>query len=169
MSDISKIKYSDGTIYNIKDANVRNALDVSKGTYNSIGERMGAYADASDVATAYLDYLQHPSVAEPEFRLTNSAGGICRPCMTYNEFNSWSEKTWNGLTNFNGSHIWTDGENIYYSNGSNHYVLDKSTSTWSTKSWTGLTSFYGNNVWTNDENVYYSYGSNQYILSGENE
>ena len=43
--------------------------------------------------------------------------------------NTWSTKTWNGLTSFSANNIWTDGENIYYSTGSsNHYVLNKDTS-----------------------------------------
>ena len=79
--------------------------------------------------------------------------------------NKWEEKSWNGLTNPSVEYIWTDGENIYYSNGSNHYVLDKATSTWSAKTWTGLTQFYGERIWTNGEDVYYSAGTNkQYVL-----
>ena len=53
----------------------------------------------------------------------------------------WQTKTWNGLTNFRGVWIWTDGANIYYSNGDSHYQLDKATSTWQTKTWSGLTNF----------------------------
>ena len=46
------------------------------------------------------------------------------------------QKAWSGgLTSFNGQYIWTDGDNIYFSNYSDQYVLDKSTSTWSTKTW----------------------------------
>ena len=169
MSDISKIQYSDGTIYNIKDANVRNTLDVSKGTYNSIGERMSAYADASEVAAEYLEYLQNPPDVEPEFRLTKS-GVVCKPCMTYNKFTTWSDKTWTGLTDFRGSYIWTDGKNIYYSNNNSsygtvgNYVLDKDTSTWTAKTWNGYTSFSGDDIWTDGENIYYSNQSNQYVL-----
>ena len=82
------------------------------------------------------------------------------------EYNTddWVAKTWEGLTITNGEYIWTDGDNIYYSNYSDQYVYDKSTSTWSTKSWTGLTSFRGNCVWTDGENVYHSYDSNHYVL-----
>ena len=76
----------------------------------------------------------------------------------------WIQKIWTGLTDFNGSSIWTDGENIYCSSGSNQYVLDKSTSTWTTKIWTGLTNFYGSNIWTDGENIYYSLFSTQYVL-----
>ena len=68
------------------------------------------------------------------------------------------------MTDFSGFAIWTDGENIYYSNGSEQYVLDKSTSTWQAKTWNGLTSFQGINVWTDGENIYYSNGSEQYVL-----
>ena len=73
--------------------------------------------------------------------------------------------TWNGLTIFEGVHIWTDGTNIYCSLGSSgQYILDKSTLTWSTKTWTGLTSFLGTGVWTDGDNIYCSSGTNQYIL-----
>ena len=39
-----------------------------------------------------------------------------------------STKTWGGYTDFPGSKIWTDGDNIYYSNSSYQYVLDKALS-----------------------------------------
>ena len=79
---------------------------------------------------------------------------------------SWSPKTWNGgLTNFQGEYyLWSDGENIYYSNSSNQYILNKSTSTWETKTWNGLTNPYGEFTWTDGESVYYSRGDEQYIL-----
>ena len=76
----------------------------------------------------------------------------------------WTEKTWNGLTDFNGSNIWTDGDNIYYSILFNQYVLDKSTSTWSKKTWNGLTSFSSNSIWTDGDNIYHSNDTNQYVL-----
>ena len=81
--------------------------------------------------------------------------------------NTWTVKTWSGLTTFDGVRVWTDGENIYYSNGTEQYVLDKSTSTWSEKVWSGLTNFDGSKVWTDGENIYYSNRSStpiQYVL-----
>ena len=36
---------------------------------------------------------------------------------------NWSVKNWTGLTGFAGIDIWTDGINIYYSSGTNQYVL----------------------------------------------
>ena len=74
-------------------------------------------------------------------------------------------KTWSGLTSFYSNYIWTDGEYIYYSSGSNQYVLDKSTSTWSTKTWSGFSNIYGNSVWTDGDNIYYSYSGSNYILN----
>lgn len=82
----------------------------------------------------------------------------------------WNPKTWNGLSCFYCSDVWTDGENVYYSGGSNQsltsdqYVLDKSTSTWSKKKWSGLTIIYGRYIWTDGNDIYYSNGSDQYIL-----
>ena len=77
---------------------------------------------------------------------------------------SWVNKTWSGLTNFSSRYIWTDGDNIYYSNGTSHYVLNKSTSKWTAKTWSGLTSFNGYDIWTDGNNIYYSNGASQYIL-----
>ena len=76
----------------------------------------------------------------------------------------WNSKTWTGLTSFDGNYIWTDGEDIYYSYGTDQYIFDKSTSTWSAKTWTGLTSFDGTNIWTDGEEIYYSHNAEQYIL-----
>ena len=77
---------------------------------------------------------------------------------------TWTEKTWSGLTDFEGSNIWTDGNNIYYSSSTNQYVLDIATSTWNTKTWNGLTSFDGNNIWTDGNNIYHSSGTTHYVL-----
>ena len=76
----------------------------------------------------------------------------------------WEQKTWSGLPPFSGTYVWTDGTNIYYSNGSTQYVLDKTTSTWSTKTWHGSTSFSGTNVWTDGTDIYYSDSGLQYVL-----
>ena len=84
----------------------------------------------------------------------------CKTDMLY-----WQSVTWNGLTDFNGSYIWTDGDNIYYSYGTNQYILNKSTSTWTAKTWNGLTDLYGSQIWTDGDNVYYSYGAAQYVLN----
>ena len=77
----------------------------------------------------------------------------------------WENKSWSGLTNFDGSDVWSDGTNIYYSNGSNQYIFNKSTATWEPKTWTGLTSFQGFCIWSDGDNIYYSWNSDQYVLN----
>ena len=76
----------------------------------------------------------------------------------------WQTKTWNGLTNFRGVWIWTDGANIYCSYGDSQYQLDKATSTWQTKTWSGLTNFSSTDIWTDGANIYYSNGDSHYQL-----
>ena len=36
---------------------------------------------------------------------------------------TWYQKSWNGFNNITGRYIWTDGTDIYYSYGSDQYVL----------------------------------------------
>ena len=79
--------------------------------------------------------------------------------------NVWRFKEWNNYTPYIASSVWTDGTNVYYSDGSNQYVLDKSTSTWNPKTWSGLSSFDGYGIWTDGNNIYYSNGSDQYVLN----
>ena len=92
------------------------------------------------------------------------------------ETSTWSTMTWNGINDFNGEDIWTDGDNIYltlYDSGTKHYVLDKSTNTWVTKTWNGFADaspfVYGRYIWTNGEKIYYSDGTDQYVLDKETE
>lgn len=103
-----------------------------------------------DVAPSSKEF--YPSVKTQSLMTQNDTG------------DTWLPKNWNGLTNFTGSNIWTDGTNIYCGNGNNHYILDKATSTWSTKTWSGLTSFNGNYIWTDGDNIYYSNSSDRYYL-----
>ena len=37
--------------------------------------------------------------------------------------NTWEEKTWNGYQIQSGEMVWTDGKNVYYSEGTSQYVL----------------------------------------------
>lgn len=83
------------------------------------------------------------------------------------------EMTWNGLTDFKAEYIWSDGENIYYSNNDSRvgfagqYVLDKDTNTWNEKVWNGLKNPVGSVIWLDGENIYYSSDSSQYVLNKE--
>lgn len=76
----------------------------------------------------------------------------------------WSSKEWKNLEHFIGYYVWTDGNNIYYSDGSSNYVLNKTNSTWEAKTWNGLTNLNGNCIWTDGTNIYYSYDTEQYVL-----
>lgn len=75
---------------------------------------------------------------------------------------TWEKKTWNGLTSFDSSTIWTDGNDIYCSRnagpeqGIKHYVLNKATSTWEPKTWSGTSISDTSSIWTDGENIYYS-------------
>ena len=77
---------------------------------------------------------------------------------------TFNEKAWNRWANIDGSYVWKLGSDIYYSNGTEQYVLDRSTSHWVPKTWNGLTSFDGTGVWKEGSNIYYSNSSAQYVL-----
>lgn len=80
--------------------------------------------------------------------------------------NTWSEKTWSGLTSFDGKYVWTDSGNIYYSNGSDQYIFNKNINSWEEKTWSGLTSFDGQCIWTDGENIYSEVTNNDnYVLN----
>jgi len=98
--------------------------------------------------------------------------------------NTWEEKNWQGFTEFYGSHVWTDGKNMYYSFYENdwyedihiieHYMLKDNK--WVKKEWKGLSEFNGYNIWTDGNNIYYSeqdYDENdeiitkQFVLNGD--
>ena len=78
--------------------------------------------------------------------------------------------TWSGLENLNGRYVWTANDNVYYSNSSNQYILNKETNTWSSISWTILDTvitFNLSNVWTDNVNYYYTAGTNTYKINFE--
>ena len=80
----------------------------------------------------------------------------------------WAAQKWKWLTDLDRERIWTDGINIYYSNKTEQYQLDKSNSTWTSKTWKGLTIFDGQFVWADGDNIYYSFGEKQYQLDKTN-
>lgn len=49
--------------------------------------------------------------------------------------------------------VWTDGVDMYYSYGYDHYVLNRETVQWEKKTWP-ISKFYGCNVWTDGVNLY---------------
>ena len=74
-------------------------------------------------------------------------------------------KTWASKpSTFYGNGVWSDGNNIYYSYGSDQYILDKENDKWVSFTWKGLTDFYASSVWSDGENIYYSNGEVNCIL-----
>ena len=121
------------------------------GTYNASDDEADGYSQVTvDVPPPSNEF--YPSVKTQSLMAQNDTG------------NTWSTKTWNGLTSFHANSVWTDGDNIYYSKDSEQYVLTKSTSTWTKKTWSGLTSFDGAQIWTDGDNIYCSNYDTQYYL-----
>lgn len=88
----------------------------------------------------------------------------------------WDAKTWNGFNfnNTNASFIWKDGDIVYCScynyatSVTEHYVLNKKTSTWETKIWNTTYDYItGNQIWDDGNNIYYSNAIIQYALNKE--
>ena len=68
---------------------------------------------------------------------------------------TWEEKTWSGLTSFEGNNVWTDGTSIYYTQSYDHYILNGDT--WETFSFSASgTARMGCDIWTDGTNVYWS-------------
>lgn len=84
-------------------------------------------------------------------------------------YDTWKPMSWQGVTEFHGKDVWTDGVNYYYSGGSGaQFVLDVKSHTWIKKEWKGFTSFRGRDIWTDGVNFYYSNYDEHYILDVEN-
>ena len=140
------------------------------------------YSDTDTTNIYKLEFIDDGNgVLEPAFsretRATYSAENIIsgrdiwmHPKDTYHtriynnsysmSWGSWSNfYGYSGISNFKGRHVWTDGVNTYYSNGSEQYLLEyvpgggNATAT----TFSGLSSFYGNNVWTDGTDIYYDH------------
>ena len=82
---------------------------------------------------------------------------------------SWLTDLYNKDSTFDGRYVWTDDNNIYYSNGNTHkrFIIDSrgfKFNHWNDKTWDGITSFYGSRIWTDGDDIYYSYNNTQKIL-----
>ncbi len=135
--------------------NARTAITTMGGT---VTENGGSSQLAADIATIPIGStsLLH-SVNDDVGETLGSAAN------SYEQPSTWLTKTW--ISKFSAEHVWSDGDNIYYSNGSSQYKLNKSTLTWNTKAWSGLTKFDGQYIWSDGNNIYYSESSDQYVLN----
>ena len=133
---------------------IANAI-VQKGGTVSQGDGFEDFPD--DIATISAN---QPIVPEKIEYLRQQA---VQPKGFY--FVNFTEKSWAGLTSFEGSYVWTDGTDIYYSGGSSstQYVLDKETSAWNTKTWIGQT-LRGDYIWSDGTDIYYSNNNAQKVL-----
>ncbi len=91
---------------------------------------------------------------------------------------AWKDKEWSGLDKFEGDNIWSDGNHVFYSNGSQQYILNKETSTWEkikmftdkeiyTPKHTNIDielKLFRENIWTDGTDIYYSDLNLQYEL-----
>ena len=114
-----------------------------------------------------------PSQMIPEIDAVFEAGNNYGPALSSTKCRAMtlSNSTWEtkefyiSPPSITGQYVWTDGDNIYYSNSLKQYVLDKSTNTWEPKTWSGLTKFGGDSIWTDGVDIYYSYNSQNYVLN----
>ena len=80
------------------------------------------------------------------------------------ETSTWELKNWDSTPyRFSGLYIWTDGTNIYHSDGANNYILNGNA--WEkTENWRSIC--YGDCTWTDGINTYYSDGLQQQVFNG---
>lgn len=76
----------------------------------------------------------------------------------------WQSQKWNGLTDFDGQDIWTDGVNLWYAHNDKQFYYSIQDSKWFEQSWSRKHFFYGRYIWTDGENIYYSSATDQYQL-----
>ena len=139
------------------------------------GTGLSRYAKGAETSTHIelnLDPVNLTNIPTPitVARLNHMEDGIAEASkpnvrVSLRHGNTWFGKSWTELTSFIGVYIWTDGDNLYYSYETQHYVLNKATATWTAKTWAGLTDFDGNRAWTDGDNIYHSYGTEQYVLN----
>ena len=117
-------------------------------------------AGYDDKSGSYTQWVDAPSGgdSEPTYNL-----GKYIPILNKVSGN----RSWSGLTYFDGRNVWTDGKDIYYSNGSEQYKLTGNR-VWTAQSWNNFTNIIGIDVWTDGENIYYGKGFNDTSMQGVN-
>ena len=79
---------------------------------------------------------------------------------------TWSSVEWEDDSSIaDGAHIWDDGINNYYSNGTIQCVLNSDMTRWTDVSWSGIPrTFKGNQIWKRMGHIYYSFNATQLEL-----
>lgn len=127
--------------------------------------------DLTKDGNAELEYLNYPHPFDTltgekmeynninEYINTKNPRTIGECCLQPIATLGWQPQTWTGLTDFNGSYVWTDGARVYYSSSSQQYQLEPYTSVWTPKKWQGPLNYFdldGNNIWSDGSTIYYS-------------
>ena len=79
---------------------------------------------------------------------------------------TWERKYWNNVPlDFYSQNVWSDGTNIYYSEGEAQFVLNGNT--WERKLWNNGESVYGKSVWSDGANIFATYDRVTYVLNDD--
>ena len=79
---------------------------------------------------------------------------------------TWVDMDWGDFNIYYSKHIWTDGNNIYYSDGRLQYILNKDTYRWNNITLWENSFVSGYQIWTDGDNIYYSDpADNQKVLN----
>jgi len=142
----------EGGSYQIIVKAVADGYDISDASNEVTYENDGSGGSGGDTADNYL-------------KLGNVRCDTTDYPKNFSNNSKWQVKTWKGSTPTFGTHIWSDGTNIYYSHTDGQYVLNGDT--WEAKSWNGFTPTSGSYIWTDGTNIYYSNTNGQYVLNGD--
>ncbi len=77
----------------------------------------------------------------------------------------WSKRQWEQIVSGYGEDIWANGDNVYYSNGTQQYQFIKDYNCWFTIGWGLNFPEYGYDVWQSGTDVYYSHGESHLKLN----
>lgn len=159
IDDLTTIQVTENmTIYGMCTNTVTFMLNGKE--YNTQEVSYNKYASDVDVnLTGYT--FNGWSLTEDGEPITLSTTPIIKDTTFYAQCNqkniSFEPYSWNGLTEFNGNCVWTDGQNVYYSNNQEQYVLNQETSTWEEKIWYGSMTYpMGYEIWTDGQSFYWT-------------
>lgn len=117
ISDVTTKQVTENTTYFAVFTKLHNVTFMVNGDVLEIKQiRNGEYV--SNINTSFDWTLNGKNVNFNEYAIFADVTFVCNT-----KFNTLVEKTWNGLTNFYGRNVWTDGENYYYSAYGNQYIF----------------------------------------------
>ena len=167
-ADESALYLTEEVIDSTPTQNSTNVIE-SGGVYTALQSKEDISNKVTSLSSSSTD-TEYPS-AKAVYDALSSAGGdvnLYAPIQNADyQTKVWVPVTFTGApSNFRGDHVWSDGINIYYSDGgTNNLVLDVATKTWTTKTWTGFTNIEGRYIWYGvDGNIYHTDNKTTYKL-----